>query len=556
MSILEQIIISAIRRHIKTHDDFARLKGRISAANGAPPPGTSALRETYLNLIKNRQIKPDAALDKLLVRRAVRTLSGVAIITVLTKPAPCPGKCVYCPTEAGMPKSYLKNEPAAARAYKLRFDPYRQIVTRLETLKANGHPTDKIELIVKGGTWSAYPRVYREWFIKRCFEACNSYPSSPPLIKGRKLENAQKRNEIAKHRIIGLTIETRPDFITPEEIKHLRLLGCTRVELGVQTIDDKILAGVRRGHTAAEIVRATKLLKDAGFKVDYHLMPNLPGATPKKDLEVFKKIFSDQNFRPDMIKIYPCTVIPGSALYKIWKRGGFKPYSDKTLIELLLKMKTATPPYVRISRLIRDIPSPSIAAGNKITNLREYLQKELKRRGLRCRCLRCREIGHQLISSPYQGEVGRGKSPKIYLPSPLLRKEGKATLFIAKYRASGGTEYFVSFEDARRRVVFAFLRLRFPSSGKTAFIREVHTYGQLVSLKQESKKTKKSPYGGCPAGTQVQHTGFGKQMMIKAEQTAKKSGYREMAVISGIGVRAYYRRLGYRLKDTYMVKKI
>lgn len=525
----KKIILEALKRGINSHDAFAHLKGRIAAANGTPPPPTSALRETYLNLIKNRRINPDERLNKILVRRAVRTLSGVAIITVLTKPAPCPGKCTYCPTESGMPKSYLKNEPAAARAYKLRFDPYKQIKMRLTALEANGHPTDKIELIIKGGTWSAYPRVYREWFIKRCFEACNSQDRHPELVSGSRsrnkfgmtLEFAQKKNEIARHRIIGLTIETRPDFVTLEEAKNLRALGCTRVELGVQTIDDKILAGVRRGHTVAEVIRATKILKDAGFKVDYHLMPNLPGATPKKDLETFKRIFSDQNFRPDMVKIYPCTVIPGSELYKIWKSGGYKPYSDKALIELLLKMKAATPAYVRISRLIRDIPSPSIAAGNKITNLREYLQKELERRGLKCKCLRCREIGHVKNFTP-----------------------GVKKLFVKKYRASGGTEYFLSIEDPRHKAVYAFLRLRLAKTGP-AYIREVHTYGNLIPLWNIGR-----------AKNQVQHTGFGRQLMAAAERLAKKARRKELAVISSVGVRGYYRKLGYRLKDTYMVKSI
>jgi elongator complex protein 3 len=546
----KKIILEALRRGIKSHVDFIHLKQQTAAAKGAPPPSTSALRKTYLNLTKNNQIKPDEQLDKLLVRRAVRTLSGVAVITVLTKPYPCPGKCIYCPTEAGMPKSYLKNEPAAARAYKLRFDPYRQIITRLEALENNGHPTDKIELIVKGGTWSAYARAYREWFVKRCFDACNLKFKTVGFPKPySRLVDAQKKNETAKHRIIGFTVETRPDFITPKEIEHLRFLGCTRVELGAQTIDDKILKKIHRGHNTASIINATKLLKDAGFKVDYHIMPNLPGATPKKDLEVFKKIFSDQDFRPDMIKIYPCTVIPGSALYHIWQKGDYKPYSDKALIELLLKVKVATPPYARISRLIRDIPSPSIAAGNKITNLREYLQKELKRRGLRCKCLRCREVGHQ-------------KNPSLTLPftkgedqkSPSFKKGGrgrilKPKLFVKKYRASGGDEYFISFEDSRHRVVYAFLRLRLLSNG-LAFIREVHTYGQMIALEHKNIETSKQ------TSKQVQHTGFGKQMMAEAERLAKKSGYKKIAVISGVGVRGYYRRLGYGLRNTYMVKKL
>jgi elongator complex protein 3 len=298
------------------------------------------------------------------------------------------------------------------------------------------------------------------------------------------------------------------------------MLGCTRVELGVQTIDDKILKKIDRGHNVAEVSRATKLLKDAGFKVDYHLMPNLPGATPKKDLENYKKVFADQNFCPDMVKIYPCAVIPGSKLWNIWNRGEYKPYSEKTLMELLLAIKVATPPYARISRLIRDIPSQSISAGNKITNLREYLQKELERRGLQCKCLRCREIGH-------------AKSVDL---------KSKPKLFVTKYRASDGMEYFVSFEDAHRKIVYSFLRLRLPEKSDIAYIREVHTYGQMVELGERTKY--------------IQHTGLGKKMIKKAEHIAKKSSVKKIYIISGIGVRNYYRKLGYGLKKTYMVKKI
>ncbi|MEK7211384.1 MAG: tRNA uridine(34) 5-carboxymethylaminomethyl modification radical SAM/GNAT enzyme Elp3, partial [Patescibacteria group bacterium] len=374
--IYKKIILEALWRKINSHDDFARLKGRISAAHGAPPPSTSALRETYLNLIKKGEIKPDVVLDKLLVRRAVRTLSGVAVVTVLTKPYPCPGKCIYCPTEAGMPKSYLKNEPAAARAYKLRFDPYKQIVTRLETLTANGHPTDKIELIIKGGTWSAYPRVYREWFVARCFEACNDRITrikadnadnfyTPPLTKGRRggIEKAQKKNETAKHRIIGMTIETRPDFINPAEINWLRKLGVTLVELGVQSIYDDVLDKNLRGHNVKQTILATKLLKNAGFKILYQMMPNLLGSNPARDQKMFRELFNNPDFQPDMLKIYPCSLLKSAPLYKYWQNGLYKPYNQKQLISLLKAIKKKIPYYVRIQRITRDIPSASIVAG-------------------------------------------------------------------------------------------------------------------------------------------------------------------------------------------------
>ncbi len=440
-----------------------------------------------------------------------------------------------------MPKSYLPDEPAAARALSLKFNPYTQVKKRIEMLTMNGHDTDKIELIVKGGTWSAYPQKYREWFIKRCFEAANGHLQGRSLLFTRNvLVNAQKINETAKHRIVGLTLETRPDFVTPEEIKHLRELGCTRIELGVQTIDDKILALIRRGHTSAQIADATKLLRDAGFKVDYHLMPALPGVSVKKDLENFKKIFSDQRFRPDMIKIYPCSIIPKTALYKLWKQGKYKPLVTEKLLNLIIKMKLAVPPYVRISRIIRDIPGTDIAAGNRVTSLRQNIQAEMKRRGLKCKCIRCREIGHQ---------------PTIKYSILNIKT------FISKYTASNGKEYFISIEDKKRKILFAFCRLRLPSTppflplskGRSkeglpelqgaALIRELHTYGHLVPIDEKI------------AGAS-QHFGFGKKLMQEAEKIAKKSGYKKIAVIAGVGVREYYKKLGYAQEKTYMVKKI
>ncbi len=562
MSLEQQIILQAISQKIKNKTDFDRLRQTVSSKSGKSQPSNSALLKVYRKI--GTMYPP---LEKMLKTREIRTLSGVAIITVLTKPFPCPGACVYCPNDPRMPKSYLPNEPAAARALALKFNPHAQVKKRIEMLQINGHDTDKIELIVKGGTWSAYPKKYQDWFIKRCFEAANNIKIQEyKNIKTKRLKDgktetlkeAQKINETAKHRIVGLTLETRPDFVTPEEIKHLRELGCTRIELGVQTIDDKILKLVRRGHTAAQVAEATAMLRDAGFKVDYHLMPALPGVSPKKDLENFKKIFSDSRFRPDMIKIYPCSIIPKTALYKLWKQGKYKPVSTEKLQDLIIKMKLLVPSYVRISRVIRDIPGTDIAAGNKVTSLRQNIQAEMKRRGLKCKCIRCREIGHQKI------KIKKCKNIKIKTQ-------------IQKYKAGDGTEYFLSIEDPKQGVLFAFCRLRLPITPPSpsylkrgykkippplkvrggweglwdnlpelqgaALIRELHTYGHLVPI---DKKI---------AGAS-QHFGFGKKLMREAEKIAKKHGYKKMAVIAGVGVREYYKKLNYRQMGTYMVKKV
>jgi elongator complex protein 3 len=436
-----------------------------------------------------------------------------------------------------MPKSYLSNEPAAQRALLLRFDPYRQVSERIKSLLTIGHESNKIELIVKGGTWSSYPVAYQEWFIKRCFDAANHAGSKK--IRSSTLAQSQHRNEKAKCRIIGLTLETRPDRITPKETARLRMLGCTRVELGLQNTSDRILKLVERGHTAADAKRALKLLRDAGFKTDLHMMPQLPGSTPKSDFEMFEELFRDPDFRPDMIKIYPCVVTPNSELYEWHKSGKFKPYSDKKLFETLIKIKTTVPYYCRISRLIRDIPGSSIVAGNTITNLRIGLQKEMKARGLSCKCLRCREVGHQASG---EWRVMSDEAP---------------TLFNDTYEASQGTEHFLSFEDPARTTVFAFCRLRLPDPHTqdqrildllpevrgAAFIRELHTYGAQLLLGETDELAS-------------QHKGLGRKLMIEAEKTAKSAGFKKMAVISGIGVREYYKKLGYRLQGSYMVKKI
>ncbi|MBI5023095.1 MAG: tRNA uridine(34) 5-carboxymethylaminomethyl modification radical SAM/GNAT enzyme Elp3 [Candidatus Magasanikbacteria bacterium] len=532
-----------------THSQLDELKNSWSRLNFRSAPSTADVLKEYRQLVAVKKIKPSASLEAILQKRAVRTLSGVAIVTVLTKPWPCPGRCVYCPLESGMPKSYLKSEPAAQRAYFNKFNPYNQVISRLQMLYNNGHLTDKIELIVKGGSWSAYPWKYQVWFIKECFKACNDFRASLRGAKRRSnpvdyaptrllhslrsLAMTQKKNETSAHRLIGLTLETRPDLITHKTAEQMRVLGCTRVEIGIQHTDEKILSLTKRGHAIEDAKKATTLLRCYGFKIDFHLMPQLPGSTPAKDCKMFEKIFADSDLRPDMIKIYPCTVVKNSELYRWYKQGKFKPYSDKKLIEILVKVKSKIiPRYCRISRLIRDIPSTEIVAGNKITNLRQTIQEEMRARGLKCKCLRCREIGHQLHCYPDPAlDTGEGSL-------------GKIKLFIDKYSASGGVEYFLSFEDARRRVVYAFCRLRLGARGLyPAFIRELHTYGHLMPLGQRSKKAS-------------QHHGLGKRLIAEAEKIARQQGADTIAIISGIGVRNYYKKLGYKLHKTYMVKKL
>lgn len=498
----------------QTGEELGRIKRGLAARYRKTIVSNALILEKYRHLIKGKE---DAGLVRVLRKREIRTLSGIAPVTVLTKPYPCPGRCVYCPTEARMPKSYIASEPAAQRASLLKFDPYKQVFLRIKTLEGNGHSADKIELIVLGGTWSFYPRPYQEWFIKRCFDGANGKTSQT-------LQQAQKINEKIKHRIIGLSLETRPDYVTPEELWHMRELGCTHVQIGVQTLHQDILDLVKRDDTLENIAQATRLLRDFGFKITYHLMPGLPGATPKKDLDTFKKVFSDPQFQPDMLKIYPCVVIKNTLLNQWYKQGKYKPYSQKQLINLLIKIKKIVPPYVRINRLIRDIPGNEIVAGNIVTNLRQLLHNQ----GVQCRCIRCREARKEVVA------------------------ENEVRLVKRVYKAGDGTEYFISFESKDKEKIYAFTRLRLPDKKAKSFegafdnsialIRELHTYGELIPVGSKKKA--------------VQHIGFGKRLMLEAEKLAKVKGYKKMAIISGVGVRGYYKKLGYHIEQTFMVKQL
>ncbi len=545
LKIAETVIKALTDLELPTRKDLMMIIRKTIKNTNYAFPTSIQLWEAYRFLISQGFAKNEK-IEKILKVKDVRTNSGVAPITVLTKPYPCPGKCVYCPTEYRMPKSYISSEPAAARALSLDFDPYEQVKQRIQALERNGHTANKIELIIKGGTWSVYPKDYREWFITRCFEAANELGNTT-LSKDdnsakHDLKNSQLINESANYRIIGLTIETRPDCITPDEIIHLRKLGVTRVELGLQIINDRVLKLTNRGTTVADAEYAIALLKTAAFKVDVHILPGQPGTSRKDDLQSFKILFDDPRFRPDMIKLYPCVVLPNSDLYEITKRGDFKPLEGKELRELLIKMQSIIPYYCRVSRLIRDFPTADISHGNKQTNLRESIETEMNKRGIKCKCLRCREVGH------VQGNYANDKTQ----------------LFEERYENAGGIEVFLSIENENRDVVFGFCRLRlpklpyqkntshkiknweiykaFPILQSSAQIRELHTYGTALNINQQNQEAS-------------QHKGYGRTLIAKAEEIANKEGYQNIVVISGIGVREYYKNLGYHKQDTYMVKK-
>ena len=398
----QKAIAELLKAKIKSRNDLMMTKRKIAKKHGIKMLLNSEVLKYYQNQVKKELITADFDLLRILRKRSIRTLSGIAPVAVLTMPYPCPGKCAYCPTEKNVPQSYLSNEPAVMRAIRCEFNPYVQVRDRLRVLVANGHEPTKIELIVIGGTWSYLPTEYKYWYIKECFRAANDFQLRITNYELRnqkfneklkiddlkkELLSEQKKNEKAKYKLIGTTLETRPDYINEKELLEMRELGCTRVEIGVQAIDDRILKLNKRGSNVNDIAAATKMLKDFGFKVTYHIMPGLPGSTPKKDVTMYKQLFADERFQPDQIKFYPTVVTRGSELYKWWKQGKYKPYTNKQLENLIVECKAATPEYVRIIRLIRDIPAESIIAGNIVTNLRQVMQA----RGVQCKCIRCRE---------------------------------------------------------------------------------------------------------------------------------------------------------------------
>lgn len=519
---------------IKNSKGLEQLKESVSAKFRQPLPSNSNLRKEYLKLLSKGEISKSDKVEKWLKSKRIRSLSGVAVVAVLTKPFACKGECLYCPQEKGMPKSYLSNEPAVMRAIKVKFDPYLQVQKRLRALELNGHSISKIELIVMGGTFSHLPLPYRYEFVLECFRACNEYPICKKIREEKKkslfnirkgLNFEQRKNEKARVRVVGLTLETRPDCIFEEEIKLFRELGCTRVELGVQSVYNSVLKYNRRGHKVKDTVRATKSLKDNGFKISYHMMLGLPESDLKKDYLSLKKIFSNQKFRPDLLKIYPCVVTKDSELYNLWKNKLYEAYTKKKTEDLIIKIKKIIPRYVRISRVIRDIPATSIIAGPNVSNLRQLIGRKAK-----CQCIRCREIKNK------------------------FHKEGQIIYKRTNYQASDGKEIFLEYVTKKHDRVCSLLRLRIPSKRKnalfpelsnSAIIREVHTYGKALDIWASGDKKS------------AQHGGMGRKLMAKAEKIAKvEFGINKMAVISGVGVRDYYRKLGYNLESSYMVKRL
>jgi elongator complex protein 3 len=499
--------------------------------------GKSFLVAAYHEMVADGTLAADPSLFEKLRMKPVRTLSGVTTVTVLTKPYPCPGKCIFCPTDVRMPKSYLPDEPGAMRGVEHNFDPYAQVRSRLAQLENLGHPTDKIELLILGGTWSSYKRDYQEWFVARCFDAMNEpNPSSPPFPDREGgtggLGQTHTLNESAPHRNVGLVIETRPDEITPDELRWLRHLGVTKVQLGAQSLDDHILEINQRGHDAATTHRAVSLLRAAGFKVVLHWMPNLLGATPESDRADFAKLWD--GLCPDEIKIYPNQLLANAELYEYWQRGEFHPYTTPELIDLIVDIKPTIPRYCRVNRVIRDIPSTHVVEGNRRTSLRQDIHAEMKKRGVHCECVRCREV--------------RGKT----IAPESLRLDDLV------YPTDSAEEHFLSFVTADDKLA-GFIRLSLPNENSpatgladldtlsgtrgAALIREVHVYGQSLAV-------------GADREGSAQHVGLGSRLLVEAEAIARGHGFQRIAVISAVGTRGYYLERGFERGEYYLVKNL
>lgn len=489
----------------------------------------AALVAAYNQMVESGNMTADRVLLERIRMKPMRTLSGVTTVTVLTKPYPCPGKCIFCPTDVRMPKSYLPDEPGAMRALEHEFDPYEQVHNRIRALTNLGHPTDKIELLILGGTWSSYRRDYQQWFIKRCFDAMNedaSVPRGEHKVSDAEFLAAHESNETAPHRNVGLVIETRPDEINPDELRWLRHLGVTKVQMGAQSFDDGILEVNKRGHDVECTRKAVSLLRAAGFKVVLHWMPNLLGATPASDRADFARMWT--GFCPDEIKIYPNQLLANAELYEYWQRGEFQPYSMQDLVELIADIKPSIPRYCRVNRVIRDIPGNNVVEGNTRTSLRQDIQNEMKRRGTRCQCVRCREV--------------RGKS----VESASLRLDDLT------YQAGAAEEHFISFitpEDG----LAGFIRLSLPSGDSpstgmddlngAALIREVHVYGQSLEV-------------GAEKSGAAQHSGLGTRLLEAAEKIAVQHGFKRIAVISAVGTRHYYLDRGFNRGELYLTKAL
>ena len=538
------------------------IEGKISTRRELEVKKRQLCRELKLSrFMSNADILEYASPDEkelvsdTLKKKPTRTKSGVAIVAVMCHPHKCPhGRCMYCPESDIAPPSYTGEEPAALRGRMFEYHPYVQCFNRLAQLKKIGHPVDKVELIIMGGTFPSRDLCYQEWFVSQCLKAmCDfglilennaeleinselirefekdvlkTYPPNDYVL----IDEAQRVNENSKVRCVGMTFETRPDYCKKEHINRMLNFGVTRVELGVQTLSDEIYKDVKRGHTIADVIEANQLLRDSAIKVAMHMMPGL-FVDKKEDLKMFKQLFSDDNFKPDMLKIYPCLVTKGSEIYDMWKEGTYSPYIDEEAVDLIVEIKRILPKWVRTMRIQRDIPSTLIEAGVQKSNLGELVYNRLDENDINCQCIRCREIGHKKTKENYTLEDFK--------------------LFKESYTACAGEETFISIEDKNEESIAGFLRFRIPSENafrpeitdKTALIRELHVYGNMIQIGD------KNPAIG-------QHTGFGERLLMEAENLAIDNDKDEIAIISGIGTRNYYRKFGYERKGPYMAKKL
>ncbi len=553
--IIDKVIFAGILDKNLTKDKFHKIKNEIYKTYKLekPLPSTQII-DRYNELVKLWKVESSDIFRKVIRKRWVRSLSWVTVISLLTKFFGCPGKCIYCPTFEDLPKSYIPNEPAVQRAQLNEFDPILQIHNRLRALEVTGHKIEKNDVRIIGWTWSVYPKAYRDEFIKWIYDAFNTYDEMKDYIedtdlssdkfasfklkawywlkKSKSLEEAKKLNETSRLRVIGIAIETRPDWVTPEEIKSLREYWVTRVEIGYQTTIDEINELNKRWHGNAESIKATKMLKDAWFKVVAHMMPNLLGSTPELDRKALREVFENPDFRPDELKIYPMVVTDKAELTQIWKDWWFKPYDDETLINLTADLEEMIPEYVRLNRTYRDIPASEILAGSHLSNLRQLVEEKLAKRWVKLVDIRHREI------------KDKKNDPK------------NATIHTFEYEASEWKEYFITFEDREDRTIFSLLRLRLPKIDENnklyellpelkwaALIREIHTFWDQLSIGEAW-----SVFG--------QHLGFGKKLIEEAENIARIAWYKKMAVIAWVWVRGYYEKRWYHLEWEYMVKEI
>jgi elongator complex protein 3 len=523
---LREIINTLLSMQSPTHEDANRLKIKIAAKYHLEAvPANADLIEILTPLEAKRLLS-------IIRRKTTRTISGVSVIAVMTKPYPCPQPepCAYCPggPTQGSPQSYTGYEPAALRGSQNSFDPYKQVQSRIRQLTSIGHKVDKVELIIMGGTFPATPIEYQTWFIQHCLDALTAKTS-------KNLEEAKTNAEESKIRNVGITVETRPDWAKQLHVDAMLGMGVTRIELGVQNPDDEIYRLVGRTHTVSDVIEATRIAKDAGLKIVYHMMPGMPGSNPQKDLASFKRIFRDSDFKPDMIKIYPCLAIAGTKAYEWYQKGTYQPYTTEEATSLIAEIKKTIPPWVRVMRVQRDIPARLILAGVKRSDVRELAQKKLKEIGSQCQCIRCREVGHRLAVNHVRPDLGKVK------------------ILTQQYNASEGKELFISVEDWENNVLLGYLRLRIPSAkthrleittSPSAIVRELHVYGPLVPV-------------GKHHDDAWQHRGFGSDLLKEAERIGREDfGLKKLLVISALGTRRYYMRFGYERDGVYVSKRL